>query len=149
MIDSVDHAWTVRADEADVIAVDPMHAGHVRKLPPTRAPIGSHRAVGAPLQIGSIGNDAAGIIAGKARTGPEKDRASKRLAGRTGQQESERHNEPQTSTHFQFSALQPTDTSLEACSRNEKPATASSHKRRAWPHYHMARQAIAAASPRS
>ena len=82
-----------------------MHAGHVRKPPPARAPIGRHRAVDTPLQIGSIGNDAAGIIAGEARTGPEKDGAGKRLAGRTGQQESERHSEPQTSTHFQFSAL--------------------------------------------
>ena len=42
---SVDHAWTIHADEADVIAVYPMHAGHVGKAVPVRAVVGGQLAV--------------------------------------------------------------------------------------------------------
>ncbi len=139
----MDHARTIYADEADVITVSTMHAGYVGKAAPARAPRGRHLGVG---QIRPVGNDAAGIIPGEARTGPEKNGAGQRLAGRSGQQVSECVIDPQSPMHYNSPRPTLTDTSLDACGGNEKPATASLNMRRAWRGYHMARLAVASAS---
>jgi hypothetical protein len=59
---SVDYAWTIHADEADVITVSPMHASHPGKAMPVRAVVGGHLAVTA-FDGGRVGNNAARIVA--------------------------------------------------------------------------------------
>ncbi len=96
---SVDHAWTIHADKADVITVFPMHAGHVGKAVPARAPVSSHLPVDVRLQIRLVDNNASGIVAGETSTGSEKDGTGNCQASRRGYQQSERNNDPQIPTH--------------------------------------------------
>ena len=116
----VDHAGTIDADEADIVAVSPVHAGHVRKASPARAPIGRHLAVDASLQMRRVGDDAAGIIPGKPPTRAKKNRAGERGTARARQQQGKRHDKDEFPTHCLLPAHSDR-ASLEARSRNEKP----------------------------
>src|SRR5579862_6056572 len=59
----------VHADEADVVAVAAMHAGHLREPPPRRAIISGDLRIEA-LKVRRIGNDATSVVAGDAGPRP-------------------------------------------------------------------------------
>ena len=95
----VDHTRPVDADEADIVAVSAVLARDEGNPAPARAPIGRHLPVGASLQVGQVGDDAAGIIPGQSLAGAKKHRAGVRRAAEARQQQSERHAEGETPTH--------------------------------------------------
>ena len=58
----------VDAGEGDVVAIPAVYAGQMRNAAPARAPVGSNFVIGGKLQVGRIGNDAAGIVPGQSRS---------------------------------------------------------------------------------
>src|SRR3974390_1148767 len=85
-------AGTIVADEADIVAIEAVNASDLGEAAPTRA-IVSRDLVIDRFDIGRIGEDAAGIVAGHCRTGAGEKGAQSQRGGAAAQGAGSNHSE--------------------------------------------------------